>query len=295
MLSAFGHWPLCLLLSLLGVGPLMFCGAYEVRGIEQPTELHGAHAILRFVTVFTADGERTAVWRTSDTGTLWWLRDPERIAFVAPVRTAPAYVGGDPASGRLSRLNDFAEQPEDHQATVAEPGPWPDGWRWTDEGARFRDRLVLANMGFEVEVQTSPSGRWIVVTQRQPKSSTARYLISPDGRELQLLELVVRGPVAGAEKQWRSPDGRWVAEPSPAGLVLRRDDDEPIVLPVGTGLPAWAPDSSAVATLNEHGIVVARPDRSVRQLVWGCCSLRVDEWTEQGIVYVAGNYGGSSE
>lgn len=290
-----GLWQLCFLLSFLGVGPLLFCGSSAVRGSGQPTELHGAHAVLRFVTVFGADGERTAMWRTSDTGTLWWLSDPERLAFVAPVRTTPAYVEGDLATGRLSRLNGVAERSEDQQAAVAEPGAWPDGWQWTDEGAWFRGKLVLADKGFEVEVRTSPSGRWIVVTERQPNSSTARYLMSPDGRELQLLELVIRGPIAGVEKQWRSPGGRWVAEPGAEGLVLRRDDDEPIVLPVGTLAPAWAPDSSALATLNERGIVIARTDRGIRQLVWGCCSLRVDEWTEQGIVYVAGNYGGSSE
>ena len=40
----------------------------------------------------------------------------------------------------------------------------------------------------------------------------------------------------------------------------------------------------------QRGIVVARLDRSIRQLVWGYGVHRVDAWTDQGIVYVVGKY-----
>ncbi len=295
MLASAGLWQLCFLLSLLGLGPVLFCASNEVREFEQPAEIHGAHAILRFVTVFTADGERTTVWRTSELGTVWWLTDPERLAFVAPLSGSPAYVAGDLGSGQLTRLYEAPKEIDGLPATSSVPDSWPAGWRLTDAGVRFRGHVVLPDRGFEFKLWPSPSRRWIVITERQPDSSAARYLIGPDGKDLQLLELVIGGPIPGPDKQRRSPDGRWVAERGPDGLVLRGVDDESIALPVGTGLPAWAPDSSALATLNERGIVVARPDRSIRQLVWGCCSLRVDEWTVQGIVYVAGNYGGTTE
>ena len=154
---------------------------------------------------------------------------------------------------------------------------------------------MLADQGFELELWASPSGRWIVVTELQPNTSTARYLIGADGAELRLLELVINAPMPGPPKEWRSPDGRWLAERGPDGLVLRSASGESIALPVGTLPPAWSPDSSALAAINERGIVVARLDRSIRRLVWGYGVHRVDAWTDQGIVYVVGKYGGTSQ
>ena len=98
----------------------------------------------------------------------------------------------------------------------------------------------------------------------------------------------------GPPKEWRSPDGRWLAERGPDGLVLRSASGELIKLPVG-GSPVWSPDSSALATTTPRGIVVARLDRSIRQLVWGYNAHRIDAWTDQGIVYVVGTYGRNSQ
>ncbi len=284
------HWLLCYVLSLLGVGLLPGCGANALQGIGQPVELYGAHAHLRFVTVFTESGERTATWRTNERGALWWLAEPERLAFVAPLRGSPAYVGGNPATGQLTRSRRPGQRLKDPLAVLARPVQSAGDWQVADDGIRFRDQLVVADRGFELELWPSPSGRWIVVTERQPNLSAARYLIGPDGAELELLELVINAPIPGAPREWRSPDGRWLAERGPDGLVLRGADDKRITLPVGTLPPAWAPDSSALAAINERGIVVARPDRTIRQLVWGCCSVRIDEWTDQGIVYIVGKY-----
>ena len=234
-------WPLCFLLSLLGLGPPRFCIANGPVIDERQVELYGAHATLRSMTVFTAEGERTTVWLTDETGTLWWLPDPERLAFVAPLRGSPAYVAGELGSGRLTRLLDTPRGSDGLPATASALDRWPAGWQLTDGGVRFGDDIVLPDRGFEVELWSSPSRRWIVITERQPSSSAARYLISPDGKELRLLELVVRGPIPGPDRQRRSPDGRWFAETGPGGLILRGADDEQVVLPVSSLPPAWAP------------------------------------------------------
>ena len=282
---------MCFWLSLLSVGPLPGCNADALQGIGRPVELYGAQTPTCFLTVFTESGVRTATWRSNERSALWWLAEPERLAFVAPLRSSPAYVAGDLATGQLTRLR----RPGPPLAVVAQPVRSTGHWQVAHDGVRFRENLVLADRGFEIELWPSPSGRWIVVTELQPNLSAARYLIGADGAELRLLELVINAPMPGPPKQWRSPDGRWLAERGSDGLVLRSASDERITLPVSTLPPAWSPDSSALAAIDERGIVVVQLDRAIRQLVWGCCSLRVDGWSDQGIVYVVGKYTDTNE
>ena len=288
------HWLLCFALSLLSVGPLPGCNADALQGIGRPVELYGVQTPTRFLTVFTESGVRTATWRSNERSALWWLAEPERLVFLAPLRSSSAYVAGDLATGQLKRVRRPGQPLADPLAVAAQPVRSTSDWQVAHDGVWFREELVLADRGFELELWPSPSGRWIVVTELQPNSSTARYLIGADGAELRLLELVINGPIPGPPKEWRSPDGRWLAERGPDGLVLRSASGELIKLLVG-GSPVWSPDSSALATTTPRGIVVARLDRSIRQLVWGYGAHRVDAWTDQGIVYVVGKYTDTNE
>ena len=133
------HWLLCFALSLLRVGLLPGCGADALQGIGQPVELYGAHAHLRFVTVFTESGVRTATWRTDGNSALWWLAEPERLAFVAPLRSSPAYVAGDLATGQLTRLR----RPGPPLAVKAQPVRSTGRWQVAHDGVWFREELVL--------------------------------------------------------------------------------------------------------------------------------------------------------
>ena len=284
------QWLLCFWLSLLSVGPLPGCSVDALQGIGRPVELYGAQTPPRFLTVFTESGVRTATWRSNERSPLWWLAEPERLVFFAQLRSSSAYVAGDLATGQLTRVR----RPGPPLAVKARPVRSTGCWQVAHDGVRFRDKLVLADRGFELELWPSPSGRWIVVTEHQPDTSSARYLIGADGAELRLLELVINAPMPGPPTEWRSPDGRWLAERGPDGLVLRSASGELIKLPVG-GSPVWSPDSSALATTTPRGIVVARLDRSIRQLVWGYNAHRIDAWTDQGIVYVVGKYGRTSQ
>ena len=284
------HWLLCFALSLLRVGLLPGWNADALQGIGRPVELYGAQTPTRFLTVFTESGVRTATWRSNERSALWWLAEPERLVFLAPLRSSPAYVAGDLATGQLTHLR----RPGSPLAVAAQPVRSTGHWQVAHDGVWFREELVLADRSFELELWPSPSGRWIVVTELQPNTSAARYLIGADGAELRLLELVINAPMPGPPKEWRSPDGRWLAERGPDGLVLRSASGELIKLPVGRS-PVWSPDSSALAMTTPRGIVVARLDRSIRQLVWGYGVHRVDAWTDQGIVYVVGKYADTNQ
>lgn len=112
----------------------------------------------------------------------------------------------------------------------------------------------------------SPNGKQLaflagdMITQDTPANAFL-YVIKPDGSGRRRLARCGNCGI-GSNLSW-SPDGRWVAFASPAGvrIVDTRTGGRRTVIGIG-GYPAWSPDGSKIAFASEHSLYTIRPDGS---------------------------------
>lgn len=301
---------------MLIIVALFLQGLDSFEGVQAPLELAGTACAPALISVFSADGELAAEWHGLEYSSVYWLDDPERLSFPARTSAGDGRVEGSPVTRRLrmpsdgppaitsnviqQRLNGVTIGAAAEAGVLPRLAPRADlggirNWWLHADGVWFGDRLVLPDRDLDLELQVSPSGRWISVVRRQPWESDGTYVIRPDGSRIQFLGLNL--PRDRVTRYWwepvTSPDGRWSIVALDDEIELRGANGDLRTIPATGVHLTWAPDSSAFAFLNvsydhpliEPGIAVATLDGQLRSLVSLCWHVYVLDWTDAGIVY----------